>query len=501
MIFPAPHARETIASYGYRIARLSGLTSLPELVHLFDLDLRALLMGDRHSVENLARYTGCDPQALVRGALDASNPRRLQLGADPRNKVQCAPDRYRFCPACLGGLADGDLRSACLGRTDWLIDANHVCAEHGLRLMTVLPRKAARMQHDLSPLIPKLIAARAAPWQPGRPTTLEHYITERLDGVHSGRWIDDVQLDVAIHTAEVFGAMAMRGPQGDWKGISADERREHGHLGAEVLIKGPAAIKDFLRAHIGHGRRGNDYHTAFGRAFNEFYFRKDQTAYRPICAVLAEYVGETFRFTGQEKVFGIRTRGVEPKTLRSLCNRHGIGLKITVQVLKAQYGFGVGTGASSEVDPDLIADLAPKLKDLLNAQDAARHFGVSVDVVRGLIDDGLLVPDYRFNDRMVGFSAATLESFLDGWCSAGKPPSGGQAIRTPIQTVARANRVRVSRLLIAARAVGGALYRDRRKRGLTGVTVSHSCMAALVERAKAHVDSCPSGHSDPSCLR
>ncbi|CAM3793093.1 hypothetical protein [Paracoccus yeei] len=47
----------------------------------------------------------------------------------------------------------------------------------------------------------------------------------------------------------------------------------------------------------------------------------------------------------------------------------------------------------------------------------------------------------------------------------------------------------------------GALYRDRRKRGLTGVTVSHSCMAALVERAKAHVDSCSSGHSDPSCLR
>ncbi len=155
-----------------------------------------------------------------------------------------------------------------------------------------------------------------------------------------------------------------------------------------------------------------------------------------------------------------------------------------MQVLKAQYGLRVGIGASSEVDPDLIADLAPKLKDLLNAQDAARHLGVSVDVVRGLIGDGLLVPDYRFNDRMVGFSAATLESFLDDWCSAGKSPSGGQAIRTPIQTVARANRVKVSRLLIAARAVGGALYRDRRKRGLTGVTVSHSCMAALVEQAK-----------------
>lgn len=87
MIFPAPHSRETIASYGYRIARLSGLASLPELTHLFDLDLRALLMGDRHSIEHLARYTGCNPQELLHGTMDASNPRRLQLGADPGNKV------------------------------------------------------------------------------------------------------------------------------------------------------------------------------------------------------------------------------------------------------------------------------------------------------------------------------------------------------------------------------------------------------------------------------
>ncbi|MFD2844385.1 TniQ family protein [Paracoccus cavernae] len=141
MIFPAPHTRETVASYGYRIARLSGLSSLPEMAYLFDLDLRALLMGDRHSVERLARYTGCDPAALGNGALDASNPRRLQLGADPRNKVMCAKDRFRFCPACLGNLADGNLRSACLARTDWLIDANHVCAEHEIRLMTITPAK------------------------------------------------------------------------------------------------------------------------------------------------------------------------------------------------------------------------------------------------------------------------------------------------------------------------------------------------------------------------
>jgi len=484
MTFPAPHPRETIASYGYRIAKLSGLSGLPELAHLFDLDLRALLMGDPLSLKRLADYTGCDAQTLAKGALDASNPHRLQLGADRRNRVQCCPHSFRFCPACLGGLADGDLRTACLGRTDWLVDANHVCAGHGIRLVTISPHKTARVHRDLSPMIPRLLAAQVPPWQASQPTRLERYLAERLDGAHTERWIDGVQLDVAVHTAEVFGAMAMRGPKADWKGISFEERREHGHVGAEVLVEGPAAIKDFLRQHVGRGRLGNDYHNAFGRAFNEFYFRKDQPAYRPICAVLAEYVGETFRFTGQEKVFGIRTRGVEPKTLRSLCERHGIGLKITAQVLKDQYG--IWRCASHEVDPDLIAGLAPKLKGLLNTGDAARHLGTSIDVFRGLVRDGLLVPDYRFNDRMAGFSSTTLDAFISEWCEGGKMPGKRRGVdHTPISIVARANRVRVSRLLIAARVVGKGLYRDRRKCGLAGVAIGNSHAAALVECARS----------------
>ena len=484
MFFPAPHPRETIASYGYRIARLSGLASLPELTHLFDLDLRALLMGDRRSIERVARYTGCDPQTLAHGAMDASNTRRLQLGADIGNKVQCAPDRYRFCPVCIAGLAEGDMWATCIGRTDWLIDANHICADHGVRLMAVTPPKKARMQPDLSRMIPALVAAQAPPPCPDQPTALEGYIVERLDGRSTGRWIDGVQLDVVIHTAEVFGALAARGPQASWEGISADELREHGHIGAQVLIEGRAAIKNFLRQYVGRGRYGNDYHHAFGRAVDPFYFRKDQAAYQPICAVLAEYVGENFRFTHQEKVFGIKTRGMPPTTLRSLCTQYGIGLKVTAQVLKAQYD--VRAGASDEVDPSLIADLAPKLKDLINAQDAARHLGVSVYLLRGLMADGVLVPDYRFNDRMVGFRPKTLEAFLNQWCGMAQVRrTDGRTAKTPLTTVARANRRRTSQLLLAARDGDVIFIRDRRRRGLAALCVADRDVAPLLDAARS----------------
>ncbi len=484
MIFPAPHPRETIASYGYRVARLSGLSSLPELTHLFDLDLRALLMGDRHSVERLARYTGCDPQALVHGALDARNTRRLQLGADSGNKVQCAPDRYRFCPVCMAGLAKGDMWATCIGRTDWLIDANHVCAEHGVRLMGVKPPKKARMQPDLSRMIPALVAAQAMPPFPDQPTALEGYIVERLSGRTPDRWIDGVQLDVAVHTAEIFGAVATRGPQASWESISAEELRQHGHIGAGVLLQGHSAIKDFLGEYIGRGRYGNDYHHAFGRAFDPFYFRKDQAAYQPICAVLAEYVGENFRFTHQEKVFGIETCGVPPTILRTLCTQHGIGLKITAQVLMAQHG--IRAGASDEVDPSLIADLAPRLKDLINAQDAARHLGVSVYLLRWLMADGLLVPDYRFNDRMVGFRPKTLDAFLNQWVAPERSRHvRGRTAKTRLTTIARANRTRTSQLLLAAQDADVTFIRDRRRRGLAALCVADRDVAPLLDTARS----------------
>lgn len=95
MIFPAPHPPETIASYGYRIARLSGLASLPELTHLFDLDFRALLMGDSHSIERFARYTGSDPSALAHRALSTRSPQRLQIGANPDSAAGCDARRTR----------------------------------------------------------------------------------------------------------------------------------------------------------------------------------------------------------------------------------------------------------------------------------------------------------------------------------------------------------------------------------------------------------------------
>lgn len=317
MVFPAPFPRETIASYGYRIARLSGLSSLTDLGHLFDLDIRALLEGDRVSVRALARYAGCDAVQLGQGRLDARNPHRLRIGFDPRAMVQSNPRSFRVCPLCLRGLAEGDVAATCLGRTDWLVAANHVCAEHQVRLVQVTPPKPARVHRDLAPLIPLLEHAQRSPPRPEPATALERHIAGCLDGTLVPSWA------------------------------------------------------------------GN--------------------------------------------------------------------------------------------------------RDLLNAQDAARALGVSIDVLKGLIADGLLLPDYQFNDRMRGFSRETLDRFLAEWCT-GPKSKRGRAAKIALLELARSRCVRTSRLLLAARALGVPLLRDARRHGLAGVFVSEADTVALLRQVREQVE-------------
>ena len=305
----------------------------------------------------------------------------------------------------------------------------------------------------------------------------------RLDGQHAAAWADGIRLDVIIHTAEVFGAMAARGPQASWDDIKAKERCRHGEIGAEVLLAGPEAIKTFLADHVRRGRQGNDYRYAFGKAFDAFYFRKDQPAYRPICEVLAALVGENFHFTHHSKVFGIRARGIEPQSLRVICAKHGIGAKIKAQVLMTRTKKRVGL--DHEVDPALIAELAPQLKGLLNMHDAARHLGICLDVFRVLLADGLIEPDYQFNLRMAGFRPETLDAFLVEWAGFGWLVPKRKRQRTlNLMIVARSHFTGTSLLLRAARTLRRELCREGRKRGLAAVLIAERDVAALIEEAK-----------------
>lgn len=199
------------------------------------------------------------------------------------------------------------------------------------------------------------------------------------------------------------------GQGGDRASLSAKEVRDHGAFGAELLLGGPDAIKSFLSEHIGRGRLGNDYRRAFGQVFEPFYSHRLQEAWLPVCQVLAEYVGENFRFTGQSMAFGVETKGLPPVTLRALCKRHDIGVKIVAQMLKSKYGRRFGF--SEMIDPKLVAEIAPLVKIQMNAQAAARYLGVSIEVLYGVIADRLIVPDFRFNERMMGFLPTTLDAF------------------------------------------------------------------------------------------
>ncbi|MFD1796745.1 hypothetical protein FQV27_12570 [Paracoccus aurantiacus] len=126
------------------------------------------------------------------------------------------------------------------------------------------------------------------------------------------------------------------------------------------------------------------------------------------------------------------------------------------------------------------------MKDLLNVHDAARRLGISLDVFRVLLADGLIEPDYQFNRRMAGFRPETLDAFLVEWAGFGRPiPKRTRQRTLNLMIVARSHFTRTPLLLRAARKLGLELFRDRRKRGLAAVMIAECDVAALIEEAKA----------------
>lgn len=100
--------------------------------------------------------------------------------------------------------------------------------------------------------------------------------------------------------------------------------------------------------------------------------------------------------------------------------------------------------------------------------------------------DGLLVPDYRFNDRMVGFRPTTLAAFLDQWVDPERPRHArGKTAKTRLATVARANRTRTSQLLLAAQDANVFFIRDRGRRGLAALSVADRDVDKLLDAARS----------------
>lgn len=134
-------------------------------------------------------------------------------------------------------------------------------------------------------------------------------------------------------------------------------------------------------------------------------------------------------------------------------------------------------GLNHEVNPALLAELAPQLNDLLNMHDAARHLGITLDVFRVLLADGLIEPDYKFNRRMAGFRPKTLDAFLIEWTGFGRSIPKRKRQRTlNLMIVARSHFTGTPLLLRTARTLGLQLLRDRRKCGLAAVLILNAML-------------------------
>lgn len=484
MFMPSPHDRETIPSFGYRVARRSGLASLNELTILLDIDRTALCAGEALSAQRFADYARCDPAFFALSARTVHG-RRLQIGPDPRNRVQHVTWGLRVCPLCLAGLPEGDLDRACLGRTEWQVRASHTCLQHQVRLIDVAPEVRPHLLGNLARVADAMSCrarSRREECIDQTPTALETYIGRRVGGTFDTSWIDTLDLSVVTLSAEVFGALREHGAKGGWSRFDATEWRRLGAVGLPLMRAGPEAIKTLLAERIGQGGRGNDFAKALGPVFDIFYMRHKQPHFRPLCQLLADYVDANFLTPTGCKVFGFPVTGQESRSLRSLCIKHDIGYKVTARALELE--TGTRPGVYSNADPARIAAIAPLLRGLLDAASAARHLVISHDALSQLVRKGAIVPAYRFNGRMVGFRPEDLDAFLAQVLAGAEVTDPAPGLKS-ILAVARIHNVAAADLLRILKARDVARFAVRGCQGLGALHVQAQDAKPLAVQARA----------------
>lgn len=206
------------------------------------LDWAGIIRGDGAALAELAVVAGVDRAALTRASIRTPSPGCMILGDEITNHGLVNKALPRVCPLCVledvaaSGIAAG------AGRCHWSILAIHRCHRHGAELI-VLPGRANRGQgYDLSRLIGLnlgRIKAAAAVVESRPETALERYLRTRVARRGHEIWPDRLALHVVARTAQALGCRILFGPDHRPSQFNADQMRDAGQTGFEILARGP----------------------------------------------------------------------------------------------------------------------------------------------------------------------------------------------------------------------------------------------------------------------
>jgi hypothetical protein len=303
------------------------------------MPFQAIVDGDPEAVRHVAGLVGCPVEPLMNATITRTGA-NFGLRGQQMQKATLRRAKVVVCPRCIADdLADDANPWMASGRVDWLLDPIRACRHHGLALMEVAHVDTPTMLHDfarcLAPSLSK-IQGLSSEAEVVKPSPLEGYLIDRLDGKAGPDWLDALPWHAAAKACEMIGAVEVFGCKAPIKTMTDDQWREAGKAGYDIVSGGDGGIRAFLeRTRANYKGAASDSagpQAWFGRLHTWLTDVRDD-AYDPLRGIIVDVVrnsapvGPEDRLYGrqiveQRKLHSIRTAaletGLHPKRLRRL---------------------------------------------------------------------------------------------------------------------------------------------------------------------------------------
>jgi hypothetical protein len=465
---------ETPLSLASRLAAFHTGDDVSAFLRDFSIDPRELATGKQGAIDRLAALAGADPATVARNAVERLERDFARCRGEIFDRRFIRRQRRRVCPKCLVDDAEGASAPDATRlrfRFAWQFAVVTVCPIHAAPLMEIVTADSVGGGQGLyiDDDVWRALRSAADVGHVRRPSPLQGYVLDRLDGAVGPSWLDGQRLDLAVDACAVLGAVALRGARPRVSRFTVQDRSEAHRLGFAIAAEGESGIRRLL-CQLQRDCPTDDGHAGPQAVFGLLYEWVARTARDrgPLAELLRRHIVETMPVGPGDVVLGEAVTARRVHSVRTLAVTFGLDARRLRKLLE---GRGIiGPEMQDLADNRAVFDaatgeaVAAMLTESIPRNAVPAYLGLGRGVAARLVAEGLIRPavtpdaDRRLNGRR--FLRSDLDDLvarcLDGAELVATAPPGFDTIRRAASRM----ETTVAELL---RAVLGGLIRERRR--------------------------------------
>lgn len=305
---------------------------------------KGLLRGRPEVVGRLCYVAGQELAPLWRNTASSLGNQQSSLRGETIPASMLVREEARFCPLCLHeDDVEGDPAIVRRDRLAWSLRVVTTCPRHDLALILRARDHREMAMHKTALHVPEQgdqLVTLAARGTHRKPSPLQCYVLDRLDGRRGPDWLDSQSLEQAVKGTQMLGVTMAFGASVKLGSVDRDGWDLAGRCGwAWTSVGAPGLQEAFRRlqaAAFAENRGGQNYFTVFGQLYSWLREPGGRTDHGPIKDLLRDYIVQEMDVCVGRDLLGKPVRRRNKYSVQSLALETGLHRQTLCKVLVEQ---------------------------------------------------------------------------------------------------------------------------------------------------------------------